>query len=98
VSVCRIAGAVGLLAAGQAAAADVELGRYLATECTTCHRAAAGGAIPSILGMAEARLAGVLKAYRDRELPNPVMQNVASRLTDEEIAALAAYFATAAKP
>jgi cytochrome c553 len=27
-----------------------------------------------------------------------VMQNVASRLTDEEIAALARYFATAAKP
>jgi cytochrome c553 len=48
--------------------------------------------------MAEARLAGVLKAYRDRELPNPVMQNVASRLTDEEIAALARYFATAAQP
>jgi cytochrome c553 len=99
VSVRRIAAMVGLLTAGHAAAADVELGRYLATECATCHRAAAaGGAIPSILGMAEARLAGVLKAYRDRELPNPVMQNVASRLTDEEIAALARHFATAAKP
>lgn len=95
----RLAAVVGLVMAGHAAAADVELGRYLATECTTCHRAAtAGGAIPSILGMAEARLAGVLKAYRDRVLPNPVMQNIASRLTDEEIAALARYFATAAKP
>jgi cytochrome c len=99
VSVRGLAAAVGLVTAGHAAAADVEFGRYLATECMTCHRAAAaGGAIPSILGMAEARLVVVLKAYRDRALPNPVMQNVASRLTDEEIAALARYFATAAKP
>jgi cytochrome c553 len=98
VSVRRLAAVVVLVTAGHAAA-DVELGRYLATECTTCHRAAAaGGAIPSIVGIDEARLAGALKAYRDRALPNPVMQNVAGRLTDEEIAALARYFATAAKP
>jgi cytochrome c553 len=88
-----------LVVAGHAAAADVELGRYLAAECASCHRVAtAGGAIPNIVGMAEARLASALKAYRDRELPNPVMQNIASRLTDEEIAALARYFATTDKP
>jgi cytochrome c553 len=99
VSVRRLAAAVALVTAGHAGAADVELGRYLATECMTCHRAAAvGSAIPSIVGIDEARFAETVRAYRDRELPNPVMQNVASRLTDEEIAALARYFATAAKP
>jgi cytochrome c553 len=99
VSVRRLAAVVALVTAGHAAAADVELGRYLATECITCHRAAAAGsAIPSIVGIDEARFAETVRAYRDKKLRNPVMQNIASRLTDEEIAALARYFATAAKP
>ena len=65
----------------------------------TCHRGAtASGAIPNIFGMAEANFAVIVKAYRDKRLPNAVMQNIASRLKDEEIAALARYFATATKP
>jgi cytochrome c553 len=99
VSVRLAAAAVAIVTADIAAATDIELGRYLATECMTCHRAAAaGGAIPDIFGMAEARLAETIRAYRDRKLPNPVMQSIASRLTDEEIAALARYFASATKP
>jgi cytochrome c553 len=39
-----------------------------------------------------------MKAYRDRKLPNAVMQNIASRLSDEDIAALALFFATTRKP
>jgi cytochrome c553 len=99
VSVRWVAAAIAGIAAENAAAVDVELGRYLATECLTCHRAtAAGGAIPNIFGIDEARFAETVAAYRDKKLPNPVMQNIASRLTDEEIAALAGYFATAVKP
>ena len=48
--------------------------------------------------MAEAKFTTLIKAYRDKQLPNPVMQSVASRLKDEEIDALAAYFATTKKP
>jgi cytochrome c len=78
---------------------DIELGRYLATDCLTCHRpGAGGGAIPNINGMAEDRFTVLLTAYREKRLSNPVMQNVAQRLTDEEIAALAAYFASLRKP
>jgi cytochrome c553 len=94
----RVAAAAALAVAttSSAAATDVELGRYLATECMTCHRAAtAGGAIPNIFGMAEASFAEIVKGYREGKLPNPVMQNIARRLTDQEIAALARYFATA---
>jgi cytochrome c553 len=40
----------------------------------------------------------VIKAYRDKALPNPVMQNIASRLSDDDIAALALYFESAKKP
>lgn len=82
-------------AAPSALAADVEFGRYLSSECTTCHGSAnKGGGIPDIAGMEETTFAEVVKAYRDKRMPNPVMQTVASRLKDDEIAALAAYFAT----
>jgi cytochrome c553 len=80
-------------------APDLELGRYLASECVTCHRTATStGPIPSIFGMAEPRLTTLLRAYRDKQLPNPVMQQIAGRLNDEDIAALAAYFAQAKSP
>lgn len=79
--------------------ADLEFGRYLATECLTCHRSgAAGTAIPNIFGMQEATFATLIKAYRDKQLPNPVMQSVASRLKDDEIDALAHFFAVSKKP
>jgi cytochrome c553 len=82
-----------------AAAPDLELGRYLASECMTCHRGAtATAAIPNIFGRAEQDIVRLVRAYRDKELPNAVMQNVAGRLKDDEIAALAAYLATTPKP
>ena len=84
---------------GPLRAQDLEFGRYLANECMTCHRTAiAGAAIPNIFGMATPRFVTLLKAYREKELPNPVMQNVAGRLKDDEIAALAAYFAATKRP
>jgi len=79
--------------------ADLEFGRYLATECLTCHRGGTvGTAIPNIFGMQETRFATLIKAYRDKQLPNPVMQSVASRLKDDEIEALAHFFAVSKKP
>ena len=95
------AAAIALAASAEvsAAAADIQLGRYLAAECVTCHRAGiATNAIPNIFGVAEATLVETLIAYRDKRLPNPVMQNIASRLSDEDIAAVALYFATTTRP
>lgn len=82
------------------AAPDIELGRYLANQCMTCHRAASadGVAIPNIFGMAEARFVERIKAYRDRTLPNAVMQVQAAGLKDDEVEALAAYFSRTRKP
>ena len=78
---------------------DVELGRYLSSECMTCHGTAkADSTIPNIFGLGEAHFVEVIRAYRDKKLPNPVMQTIASRLKDDEIAALALYFQTAKKP
>jgi cytochrome c553 len=78
---------------------DVELGRYLSSECMTCHGTAkADSTIPNIFGLGEAHFVEVIRAYRDKKLPNPVMQTIASRLKDDEIVALALYFQTAKKP
>ena len=87
-------------AAGTAsAAADLELGRYLAQECMTCHRSAmSGSTIPNIFGMAETAFIQVIKAYRDKRLGNAVMQSIAERLKDDEIEALAAHFARTTRP
>lgn len=90
--------ALGLLGS-PASSADVEYGRHLSSECTTCHGASkSDSTIPDIHGLGEAHFVEVLRAYRAKALPNPVMQNIAVRLGDEEISALAAYFATAKKP
>ncbi|RDV05886.1 hypothetical protein DXH78_14170 [Undibacter mobilis] len=81
-----------------ATAGDIELGRYLSSECTTCHGAAkTDSTIPPIHGLDQKHFVEVLKAYRAKSLPNEAMRTVAGRLQDDDIAALAAYFA-AAKP
>ena len=96
ISVVAIAAAAIHMVAGASMAADVELGRYLSSECTTCHGAAkADTTIPPIHGRDEGHFTEVLKAYRAKTLPNEVMRSVAARLQDEDIAALAAYFAAA---
>jgi cytochrome c len=74
---------------------DVEYGEYLAQECSTCHqRSGSDLGIPSITGWPEEDFVVAMHAYRRGLRPHQVMQMVASRLADDEIAALAAYFAT----
>ena len=74
---------------------DIEYGEYLASECTTCHqRSGANEGIPSITRWPEEYFVLAMHAYREGLRPHPVMQMVTQRLNDEEIASLAAYFAT----
>jgi cytochrome c len=73
---------------------DPEYGEYLASECQTCHRSdGSDQGIPSITGWPTEDFVLAMHAYKQKLRTNPVMQNYAGRLTDEEIAALAAYFA-----
>lgn len=72
---------------------DGEYGEYLATECTTCHQADGGAeGIPSITQWPPESFVIAMHAYKIKQRPHPVMQMMAARLSDEEIAALAAYF------
>ena len=74
---------------------DREYGEYLSSECTTCHQAdGADKGIPSIVLWHEEDFVVAMHAYKNKVREHPVMNMVAGRLGDEEIAALAAYFAT----
>lgn len=71
---------------------DIAYGEYLSTECTACHADTAEGGIPVIEGQpAESFVTGILD-YRSGQRSHPVMEMIAGRLADDEIAALAAWF------
>lgn len=72
---------------------DRDYGEYLASECLTCHQQSGGDdGIPSITRWHEEDFVIAMHAYKRKLRPHPVMQMMAGRLSDEEIAALAAYF------
>lgn len=74
---------------------DPDYGEYLSSECVTCHQTSGNDqGVPSIVAWPEKDFVLAMHAYRREIRPHPVMQMVAGRLSDEEIAALAAYFAT----
>ncbi|MEZ5797028.1 MAG: c-type cytochrome [Paracoccaceae bacterium] len=74
---------------------DPDYGAYLSSECQTCHqRDGSDRGIPSITGWPVEDFVVAMYAYRQKLRPHPVMQMMAGRLSDDEIAALAAYFAT----
>lgn len=76
-----------------AIAGDRDYGEYLASECTTCHRAdGEDQGIPSITGWPTQDFVVAMHAYKKKHRPHPVMQMMAGRLSDEEIASLAVFF------
>ncbi|SDH21654.1 c-type cytochrome [Roseospirillum parvum] len=73
---------------------DPAFGEYLASECTTCHRAdGEHHGIPSITHWPVDDFVVAMHAYKQEIRANPVMRMIAGRLSDDEIASLAAYFA-----
>lgn len=84
--------------AGGGALADVKgdrgLGEHLSGECVACHQLSgkAVGAIPPIIGVQAESFVALMNAYRGKERENRVMQVIAARLSDDDIAALAVFF------
>jgi cytochrome c553 len=74
-------------------AGDRALGEYLSSECVTCHQLSGKyEGIPPIIGWPKTSFVEIMNEYRTKTRKNPVMQTIASRFSNEEIAALAAYF------
>lgn len=72
---------------------DTAYGEYLSSECVTCHQADGDDkGIPSITGWPQADFVTAMHAYKNQARPHPVMRMMAGRLSNEEIASLAAFF------
>lgn len=96
IAMALLGGSTVLLGGGAVAQvkADTALGEYLSAECVTCHQLSgkAVGAIPPIVGVDAESFTVLMNAYRKKERDNQVMQTIATKFSNEEIAALAAYF------
>ncbi|WP_047049960.1 c-type cytochrome [Vibrio mexicanus] len=85
---------------GQALAADVAAGQAKAAVCAACHGADGIAVIPgypNLKGQNEQYLVTSMKAYKNKERTGglaAVMQAQASMLSDDDIANLAAYYAS----
>jgi cytochrome c len=74
---------------------DIEYGEYLSAECVACHQTQGHNqGIPQIAGMNASGMVSILSAYKSKELNNATMQTIAARLDDEQMAALAVYYAS----
>ncbi|MFZ1813531.1 MAG: hypothetical protein WBO55_04375 [Rhizobiaceae bacterium] len=85
------------LLAGEALAqeGDIAYGEYLSAECVTCHQLdGSNDGIPAIVGISPDIFIPIMKAYRNKEWGNQVMQTIAGRLDEEMIASLALYFSS----
>jgi cytochrome c553 len=71
-------------------------GKMLGDNCSACHGTLGrefGEAMPPLAGMSKQSFIHIMKAYRDNRSPSIVMHDVAYVYTDEEIEAMADYFA-----
>lgn len=90
----RLTAVLTLFCASPVQAGDPEYGAYLAQECSSCHQKNGEKVeIPKIGGLPVDYFIQALLWYKDGTRENVTMQAVARSLDDEQIAALAAYFA-----
>lgn len=93
----------GALATGSAVAADAEQGKAKSAVCAACHGPDGMATIPTypnLAGQNEAYLVESLKAYRAKQRTGGqamIMQGQAAALSDDDIANLAAYYASLGK-
>ncbi len=102
----RLTAAATLIVAGVSmgtaqAAGEVEAGAEKAATCTACHGANGISEIvtyPILAGQYPSYLTQALKSYRDGTRENAIMAGFAGALSDQDIADLAAYFASLPGP
>ena len=87
-----------LMVSGAALAApDIQAGKEKAGMCFNCHGAGGNSQranFPNLAGQKPAYLVNQLRAFRDGQRKNGMMQNMTSKLSNEDINDLAAFFAS----
>ncbi len=76
-------------------AADANLGRNLAANCANCHgtNGVSSGGIASLAGQPPQTLLTALREFRAGTRPATIMHQLAKGYSDEQLEALAAFFA-----
>jgi cytochrome c553 len=91
------AGLVGLLGVVGAAqgAGDAGAGKAKAGECADCHGANGEGTEgPRLAGKTEAELLQAMQEYKSGKRPDATMKKLMSKLSDQDLTNLAAYYAS----
>jgi len=86
-----------LVSAGTGAWAQAEAGRDKARACAVCHGPLGIAVLPTapnLAGQPASYLADQLKAYRSGKRVNEMMTLIAKPMSDEDIAALSAWYAS----
>lgn len=92
---------LGAFAAPATAAGDAAAGQEKAATCAACHGAdgiAVAPNYPTLAGQYESYLVQSLIGYRSGVRENAIMAGFASQLSDQDIADLAAWFASLSGP
>ena len=90
-----IVGSVGLAGAAQAAG-EVAAGQAKAGSCGMCHGPTGGGTQmgPKLAGEDQAKFVAAMNDYKAGKGANAMMKNSAAQLSTDDIANLAAYYAS----
>jgi cytochrome c553 len=78
------------------AAGNASAGKTQANGCAGCHGAngEGKGAFPALAGKSEDDFVQAMKDYKSGTRVNPVMKNMSAKLSDGDMANLAAYYAS----
>ena len=89
---CTIVAILPLLVGVSAFGADAPPG---ASACSGCHSASRGvdSAVPRLIGRDAAQLVSAMQAFRSGQRPSTVMDRIAKGFSDDEVKAIAAWYA-----
>jgi cytochrome c553 len=78
------------------AAGDVQAGKAKSAGCVACHGANGKGIPPNpgLTGKSEDELLQAMKDYKSGKRPNPLMKALTASFSDQDMANLAAYYAS----
>lgn len=96
-SACFVLAVASVSAGNVIASGDAEAGREKAATCAACHGEDGNSQIetnPVLAGQYASYIEHALKSYRDGSRQNAIMAGFATNLTDQDIADLAAWFAS----
>ena len=90
-----IAGSLGIAGTAQAAG-DAAAGKAAATSCAMCHGPTGAGTkiAPKVAGLDPAKFVQALNDFKSGKVDNAMMKAQAGKLSPEDMANLAAYYAS----